>query len=300
MDVSTVQRADADVWARWFRALGDPTRILLLNLLATTRRPMTVGEIVQALDVGQSTVSHHLKILGEVRFLLVDRVGATSWWRMNDRCLASFPTAAQLVLGSVPTRQPWDHAEAPVMATAPGGQAEVLADLTVRAMTSRDWPAVKAIYEAGIATGSATFETSAPAWEAWDRSHLADHRWVAVATGGEIAGWVSLSAVSDRCVYAGVAENSVYIAPAWRGRGVGRLLLETLIVRAEEAGIWTIQTGIFPENTASLRLHEACGFRIVGRRQRVGQLRGQWRDTYFLERRSTTVGIDDGGGAATS
>jgi L-amino acid N-acyltransferase YncA len=157
-------------------------------------------------------------------------------------------------------------------------------------MAEQDWPSVKAIYEAGIATGNATFETSAPRYAAWDASHLAEHRLVAVDMDGVVTGWAALSAVSDRCVYAGVAENSVYVHPDHRGSGIGQMLLAALIEGAEHAGIWTLQTGIFPENKASIALHERCGFRIVGRRERIGQLHGQWRDTLFLERRSEIVG----------
>jgi phosphinothricin acetyltransferase len=156
-------------------------------------------------------------------------------------------------------------------------------------MGRHDWPQVLSIYEAGIATGNATFETSAPDWPAWDASHLAEHRLVAVSDGS-VLGWAALAAVSDRCVYAGVAENSVYIHPDARGRGVGHRLLSALIESAEQAGIWTIQTGIFPENTASLQLHERCGFRVVGVRQRIGQHHGRWRDVLFVERRSERVG----------
>lgn len=160
--------------------------------------------------------------------------------------------------------------------------------IIVRSLTQADWPAVAAIYEAGIATGNATFETSAPAWESWDAAHLADHRLVAVDSD-VVVGWAALSGVSDRCVYAGVAENSVYIHHDHRGKGVGRRLLQALVDGSEAAGFWTVQTGIFPENHASLALHEACGFRIVGRRERIGQLAGVWRDTLMLERRSASV-----------
>jgi L-amino acid N-acyltransferase YncA len=160
----------------------------------------------------------------------------------------------------------------------------------IRAMGVDDWPAVRDIFEAGIATGDATFETSAPPWQRWDDSHLSDHRRVATNHAGEIAGWAALAPVSDRCVYGGVAENSVYIHPDHRCRGVGRALLAELIASSELAGIWTVQTGIFPENTASLALHQRCGFRIIGTRQRIGQLNGVWRDTLFLERRSAVVG----------
>jgi phosphinothricin acetyltransferase len=158
-------------------------------------------------------------------------------------------------------------------------------------MAPGDWPAVRAIYEAGIATRNATFETEAPTWERWDAGHLPDQRLVAVDRSGVI-GWAALSPVSARHVYRGVAEHSVYIAPEARGRGVGRLVLGALIESAERAGIWTIQTGIFPENAASLALHAACGFRVVGIREHVGQLDGQWRDVAFLERRSSIVGVD--------
>jgi phosphinothricin acetyltransferase len=159
-------------------------------------------------------------------------------------------------------------------------------------MTQADWPAVSAIYQRGIATGNATFETAVPDWDHWDATHLPDHRLVAVRPGpdgDQVVGWAALAPVSDRCAYAGVAENSVYIDPTHHGHGIGRVLLQALVERAEAAGIWTIQTGIFPENTASLALHRSCGFRVVGRRERLGKLGGVWRDVLFLERRSPTV-----------
>jgi L-amino acid N-acyltransferase YncA len=160
--------------------------------------------------------------------------------------------------------------------------------MEVQTMRPEDWPAVQAIYEAGIATGDATFETGAPSWEAWDAAHLAAHRLVA-SEGGRVLGWAALAAVSDRCTYAGVAEDSIYVAPDAQGRGVGRLLLGALVASAERAGIWTVQTGMFPENQASVRLHQACGFRIIGVRERLGQLHGRWRDVLLLERRSPLI-----------
>lgn len=163
--------------------------------------------------------------------------------------------------------------------------------ITVRPMTAADWPAVRDIYAAGIATGTATFETSPPSWERWDGSHLDPHRLVAVDEQGEVVGWTAVSPVSDRCVYAGVVEHSVYVHPGHRGRGIGTILLDALVADTESAGVWTIQTGIFPENTASLALHARCGFRVIGRRERVGRLGGAWRDTLLLERRSGVVGI---------
>jgi L-amino acid N-acyltransferase YncA len=151
------------------------------------------------------------------------------------------------------------------------------------------WEAARTIYAEGIATGNATFETTAPTWEAWDKRHLPELRVVAIGES-TVLGWAALSSVSDRCVYGGVAEESVYVAESARGRGIGKRLLEELIGRSEMAGIWTIQTGIFPENEASLRLHEKVGFRIVGIRERIGQLDGVWRDVVFLERRSSKTG----------
>jgi len=162
--------------------------------------------------------------------------------------------------------------------------------VTLRPMTAADWPAVRRIYEEGIATRLATFETEAPDWEKWDTSHRPDCRFVAVYDG-EVAGWAALSLVSARHVYRGVAEVSIYIAEFAQGKGVGKYLLQSLIQASEEAGIWTLQAALFPENTASKGLHESCGFRVIGRRERIAQLDGEWRDTIILERRSTIVGI---------
>ena len=165
--------------------------------------------------------------------------------------------------------------------------------MTLLPLTAAHWPAVRAIYAEGMATGTATFATEPPAWEAWNGGHLAACRLVAADEAGTVLGWAALSPVSGRCVYAGVAEVSVYVAAAARGRGVGRALMQALVAESEQNGLWTLQAGIFPENPASLRLHEAVGFRLVGRRARIGQLRGVWRDTLLLERRSTTVGTTD-------
>ena len=157
-------------------------------------------------------------------------------------------------------------------------------------MQALDWPAIQAIYGAGIATGNATFETEAPEWEAWDKNHLPDCRLV-VREGNQVVGWAALSPVSGRCVYAGVAEISVYVAASALGRGVGKALLQALVLESERAGIWTLQGSIFPENTASLALHKACGFREVGCRERIGRMNGVWRDAVLVERRSRIVGV---------
>ncbi|MGI4762463.1 MAG: GNAT family N-acetyltransferase [Janthinobacterium lividum] len=161
---------------------------------------------------------------------------------------------------------------------------------TLQPLAAAHWPAVRTIYEAGMATGQATFTTEAPSWEAWDASHLAHCRLVATTADGQVLGWAALSPVSSRCVYAGVAEVSIYIGAEARGQGVGRQLLGALVAASEQHGLWTLQAGIFPENVASLALHASQGFRTVGRRERIGQLRGQWHDTLLLERRSAVVG----------
>jgi L-amino acid N-acyltransferase YncA len=154
----------------------------------------------------------------------------------------------------------------------------------VRPLTEGDWPAVAEIYWDGMRDGLATFETEVPSWEEWDAAHLPDHRLVAVLDD-TVVGWAALSAVSKRRCYAGVVENSVYVARHVQGRGIGRALLEKLIAGARRAGFWTIQTSIFPENRASLALHERCGFRVVGTRERIAKRDGIWRDTVFLELR---------------
>jgi L-amino acid N-acyltransferase YncA len=160
---------------------------------------------------------------------------------------------------------------------------------TIAPLEHKHWFGVAHVYEDGIATRNATFETEVPTWEAWDSLHLAEHRFVALRDG-EVIGWVAVSPVSARCVYAGVVENSVYVAESARGQGVGRGLLEELINSTEAAGIWTIQAGMFPENEGSIRLHEAVGFERVGTHERLGKLDGVWRDVLLLERRSPIVG----------
>jgi L-amino acid N-acyltransferase YncA len=159
----------------------------------------------------------------------------------------------------------------------------------IEPMTERHAAAVLAIYQAGIDEGDATFETQAPDWAGFTAAKLPGHRFVA-SNGAEVLGWVAVSPVSGRCVYAGVVEHSVYVHPEARGQGAGRQLLNALITSTEAAGIWTIQSGIFPENTSSIRLHQRQGFRVVGTRERIGRHRGRWRDVVLLERRSARVG----------
>jgi phosphinothricin acetyltransferase len=159
----------------------------------------------------------------------------------------------------------------------------------ISTMLPSDWPAAERIYLEGIATGNASFETDSPGWEKWNSTHHSHSRLVA-KDGETLVGWAALSAVSARRVYAGVAEVTVYVAKSAHGRGAGKLLLAELIRKSEQNGIWTLQAGIFPENAASIALHKSQGFREVGRRTKIGQLWGQWRDTVLLERRSEIVG----------
>ncbi len=164
--------------------------------------------------------------------------------------------------------------------------------IVVRPMQPPDWEDVRRIYAEGIASGHATFETEPPGWAEWNEGHLADCRFVAVLDEA-VVGWAALSPVSDRCVYAGVAEVSVYVDDEARGRGVGGKLMEALVGGSEEQGIWTLQAGVFPENEASVRVHTRVGFRLVGRRERLGQMDGVWRDVFLLERRSQRVGVNE-------
>jgi L-amino acid N-acyltransferase YncA len=166
-----------------------------------------------------------------------------------------------------------------------------MSGIEIRTLLFDDWERVRSIYIEGIATGQATFETRAPSWAKWDSAHLPAPR--LVATSAEhVVGWAAVSPVSSRTVYAGVAEVSVYVRNESRGKGVGRGLLESLVVDSERNAIWTLQASIFPENIASMALHKSCGFREVGRRERIGKMNGVWRDTILLERRSKVVECD--------
>ena len=182
-----------------------------------------------------------------------------------------------------------------ISAVRPGAPDGVL----IRPMRAADASQVLAIYQAGLDSGQASFETVAPGWDAFDAAKLPLHRYVAVAAAtGRVLGWVAVSPVSDRCVYAGVVEHSVYVDPGYQRGGVGAALLAALTGSTEAAGIWTIQSGVFPENTASLRLHENAGFRVVGTRERIGRHHGRWRDVVFLERRSAVLGVRRAAGRA--
>src|SRR6516164_8945249 len=282
-----VARAEAEDYAAWFRALADGTRVKIVSLLARHGRPMKVAEIVAAVQVGQSTVSQHLKVLAAVRFVLAERRGTARYYRINAACVSSFPTAAALVGGlAAPLPEYPEQVFLPSLPPFPGPVG-----LAIRPMLSADAEQVLAVYQAGLDAGDASFETAVPSWAAFDAARLPGHRHVATADDtAELLGWVAAGPVSSRGAYAGVVEHSVYVTPEARGRGVGGALLRALIGSTEAAGIWTIQSGIFPENTASLRLHVREGFRVVGVRERIGHLNGRWRDVVLVERRSSVAG----------
>ena len=163
--------------------------------------------------------------------------------------------------------------------------------MTVAPMSAEDWPAVARIYRAGIDAGNATFESEVPTWQTWRAARVSDPCLVARSGSGEVIGWAALSPVSSRMVYRGVGAVSIYVDPAHAGKGIGGALLRELVRESERAGFWTLHAGIFPENAASIALHESCGFRLVGTQERTGQMSdGSWRDVVLYERRSRIVG----------
>ncbi|QLY28003.1 helix-turn-helix domain-containing GNAT family N-acetyltransferase [Nocardia huaxiensis] len=269
--VDALPIADATTYASWFACLADPTRVRLLHHVAAQPAGTTIGEIAEALGVGQPTVSHHVRKLAEVGFVRVHKDRTSTIVAINPACCTGLPHAADVVMGVLPPQ--------------PCCPADIPSDVTVRALTADDWDAVRRIYGEGIATGVATFATEIPAAEVLDRTWLPGHRWVA-EIDGEIVGWAAATPVSEHDYYRGVAETSIYVAEDMRGRGVGKALLRTQVLAADQDGLWTLQHSTFPENRAGIALHHSAGFRTVGVRERIAQLNGQWRDTVLLERRS--------------
>lgn len=262
--------AEAATYAEWFACLSEPTRVRLLHTVATSPGGLSVGALTEILGISQSTCSHHVRKLADVGFLLLHKEGTSTRVTVNQACCTGLPHAADAVMG--------------MLAPRPCCPDNVPADVSVRALEPADWTAVRRIYAEGIATGIATFETSVPSRASLDAQWLPDHRWVA-ELGGEVVGWTAASPVSTRACYAGVAETSVYVAEACRGRGVGNALLHKQVTAADAAGLWTLQTAIFTENRASIALHHAAGYRTIGVRERIGQVNGTWHDTVFIERR---------------
>ncbi|NEE04413.1 helix-turn-helix domain-containing GNAT family N-acetyltransferase [Phytoactinopolyspora halotolerans] len=266
--------AEAATYAEWFACLAEPMRVRLLHAVAGSGAGMTIGELTQRMGISQSTCSHHVRKLAEVGFVRVRKEGTATLVSVNTACCTGLPHAADVVMG--------------VLTSGPCCPEDVPAGVTVRPLTDDDWPAVRRIYAEGIATGHATFETEVPSRRALEGKWIPGHRWVA-EVDGQVAGWAAASPVSDRECYSGVAETSVYVGDGFRGQGVGKALIRRQVVAADDAGLWTLQTSIFPENRASLALHHSAGYRTLGVRDRIAQHHGVWRDTVFLERRSAAV-----------
>jgi L-amino acid N-acyltransferase YncA/DNA-binding transcriptional ArsR family regulator len=264
---------DAATYAEWFASLAEPTRVRLLHAVAVASGPVTVGELTEQLGISQSTCSHHVRKLADVGFVRLRKQGTTTLVSVNPSCCTGLPHAADVVMG--------------MLAPTPCCPTDVPPDVAVRELRPEDWPDVRRIYAEGIATGDATFETETPGRATLDAKWLPGHRWIA-EVDGRVAGWAASTAVSARDCYAGVAETSVYVGEGFRGRGVGKALLRKQVTAADAAGLWTLQTSIFPENRASLALHHSAGYRTLGVRDRVARHHGRWRDTVFLERRRAT------------
>lgn len=268
----SLSRADAQNYAEWFALLADPTRVRLLYVLSTSPSgALRIGDLAQQLEISQSTCSHHVDLLRKVGFVAVDKVGTSSMVSVNAACCTGLPHAADVIMGS--------------LASPPCCPEDLPADVTTRPVVDADMPRVLAIYEEGLATRNATFETKVPSAKQMRSRWLPGLAWVA-ELDGEVVGWTAVTPTSGRECYAGVGETSVYVAEAARGRGVGKTLLFAQVTEADAAGLWTLQTSIFPENRASLALHHSAGYRTLAVRTRIAQLDGVWRDTVLLERRS--------------
>jgi L-amino acid N-acyltransferase YncA/DNA-binding transcriptional ArsR family regulator len=267
----TLDERSAATYSEWFAVLADPTRVRLLHTVSTSSTgAMRVGDLATALGISQSTCSHHVRKLADVGFVTVDKVGTASVVSVNPACCTGLPHAADVVMGTLSER--------------PCCPEDLPADVTTRAMTDADLAAVRDIYAEGVATRNATFETEVPTAKTLAAKWLADHRWVA-ELDSQVVGWTAIAPVSSRECYAGVGETSVYVAATARGRGVGKALLWRQVNEADEGGLWTLQTAIFPENRASIALHHSAGYETLAVRSRIARLDGVWRDTVLLERR---------------
>jgi L-amino acid N-acyltransferase YncA/DNA-binding transcriptional ArsR family regulator len=268
----TLTKADAENYAEWFALLADPTRVRLLHALSTSPAgALRIGDLAHQLGISQSTCSHHVDLLKKVGFVIVDKVGTSSMVSVNAACCTGLPHAADVIMGT--------------LSSPPCCPEDLPTDVTTRPVTDADMPRVLAIYEEGLTTRNATFETKVPTAKQMRARWLPGLAWVA-ELDGEVVGWTAVTPTSERDCYKGVGETSVYVTQDARGRGVGKALLFTQVTEADTAGMWTLQTSIFPENRASLALHHSAGYRTLAVRTRIAQLDGVWRDTVLLERRS--------------
>ncbi|WP_084255030.1 helix-turn-helix domain-containing GNAT family N-acetyltransferase [Nocardioides sp. J54] len=268
----SLTKTDAENYAEWFALLADPTRVRLLHALSTSPSgALRIGDLARQLGISQSTCSHHVDLLKKVGFVIVDKVGTSSMVSVNAACCTGLPHAADVIMGT--------------LSSPPCCPEDLPTDVTTRPVVDADMPRVLAIYEEGLATRNATFETQVPTAKQMRARWLPGLAWVA-ELDEEVVGWTAITPASSRECYRGVGETSVYVTEAARGRGVGKALLFTQVTEADAAGMWTLQTSIFPENRASLALHHSAGYRTLAVRTRIAQLDGVWRDTVLLERRS--------------
>lgn len=272
---SPLSPTQAEDYAGWFATLADPTRVRLLHELTTSGSgALRVGELARTLGISQATCSHHVERLRRAGFVMVEKAGSSSMVSVDASARTGLPHAADVLLG--------------ILATRPYGPTDLPDDVTTRPVADVDLDTVLTIYAEGLATRDATFETVVPTAEELRAKWLPGLAWVA-ELDGEVVGWTAVMPTSARDCYAGVGETSVYVSESARGRGVGKALLHTQVNEADAAGMWTLQTAIFPENRASLALHRSAGYRTLAVRPRIGRLDGRWRDTVLLERRSAAV-----------
>jgi L-amino acid N-acyltransferase YncA/DNA-binding transcriptional ArsR family regulator len=271
----SLAREEAERYAGWFSTLADPTRVQLLHAVASAAGgSVTVGVLAAQVGISQATCSHHVRLLADAGFVITTARGRSTEISVNAACCTGLPHAADVIMGA--------------LAPVPCCPGDLPAEVSVRALDDADLPAVLDVYAQGIATRNATFETEVPPAEELRRRWLPGHAWVA-ELDGRVVGWTALSPVSARECYRGVAEGTVYVGESARGRGVGRSLLHRQVTEADAAGLWTLQTSVFPENRASLSLHHSAGYRTLAVRSRIAQLDGVWRDTVLLERTNQTA-----------
>ncbi|HSK98182.1 MAG TPA: GNAT family N-acetyltransferase [Euzebyales bacterium] len=263
--------ASAETYASWFACLAEPTRVRLLHAVATTPAGLTVGELTAILGVSQSPCSHHVRKLADTGFVVLHKEGTATRVMVNYACCAGLPHAADAVMGLLDDTRRRSPTALP-------------ADVTVRALHDGDWPTVRRIYADGMATGSATFETTVPARDTLDASWLPGHRWVAERDGA-VVGWAAARQVSSHDHATGIADTAVYVADGHRRRGVGTALIHRQVTAADDAGLWTLQASILTANRPAIALHHSVGYRTVGVRERIAQRDGIWHDTMLLERR---------------
>ncbi|OLT11523.1 ArsR family transcriptional regulator [Pseudonocardia sp. CNS-139] len=260
--------ADALTYAGWFGCLAEPMRVRMLHAVAISGRAVTIGELTEQLDISQSTCSHHVRKLAEVGLVQVRRKGTATLVSVDVSCCAGMPNVADLVMGLV----------------APQRFGEPSPGIVVRPLEARDWGPVRRIYAEGIAAQKTTFETEVPSRRSLEHIWIPGQRWIA-EIDGRVAGWAAAKPISDRPEYAGVVETMIHLGDGYYGRGIGRALIHRQVTAADRAGLWTLQTSVFPENRARTALHLAAGFRTLGMRERIGRWHGEWRHTLVLERR---------------